>query len=102
LLFVCLASCGQQGIVRAAELRVSPERVLLSGPFSCQQLLARLGDNDATSRARYKSTNPDVASVDPHGFVTPRAAGTATVEVAMDDAVVLVPVEVVTSQAEPS
>lgn len=59
--------------------KVSPERVVLDGPESAQQLLVVTSDADLTSTARYEVTDPRVAAVTATGRVEPRAEGATEV-----------------------
>src|SRR5437899_1790485 len=65
-------------VTGAAELRIRPPTVALSGPFAMQRLLVLDAEGDSivgdrTADATFTSSNPGIASVDAAGIV--RAAG---------------------------
>jgi len=78
-----LAACLAGGPAAAQQLSLSPPASVLAGPRARQQLLAleRRADGylaDRTGAARFVSSNPRVAVVDPGGVVRPVGDGTAT------------------------
>jgi hypothetical protein len=68
----------------AAELKLYPSDIQLTGPRATQQLLVVADDAgqavaDRTSAARFTSTNPNVAVVDAAGLVRPVSDGETTI-----------------------
>jgi len=82
----------------AANLTILPSRVTLDGPESYQQLLAEatVSDHqeDWTRTAKWQSSNPAVATVDPSGMVHPTGDGEATITAASPDATARITVQV--------
>ncbi|HET6575677.1 MAG TPA: DUF1553 domain-containing protein [Fimbriiglobus sp.] len=73
----------------AADLRVYPANVPLTGPRATQQLLVVSEANgravtDRTTAAKFRSSNPAVASVDEAGVVRPVGDGEATITATAD------------------
>src|SRR5437588_6971950 len=73
----------------AADLRVEPAEVTLTGPHARQRLLVLEGQagrvvGDRTARARFTSSDPGVAAVDPDGSVRAVGDGQATVTAHLD------------------
>src|SRR5262245_56972513 len=73
----------------AAELKVLPAEVPLSGPAAGQRLLVLTADNgryvaDRTAAAKFSSSNPAVAKVDEAGHVSAVGDGEAVVTVSCD------------------
>lgn len=83
----CVLSIG--GFASAADmtgLSILPPRPVLRGVHARQQLVVEetrgtQAVGDLTAQAKFVSSNPQVAAVDDHGIVTPRANGTATIRV---------------------
>src|SRR5207253_5605692 len=78
LAFLCAAS------VSAAELRLLPGDVSLTGPHASQRLLAvavtgGVVDGDVSDRAEFVSSNPKVATVDAEGIVHAVGDGETTI-----------------------
>jgi hypothetical protein len=72
------------GPVSAAELRVYPPEVAISGPNRVQQLLVVEEENgrvvvDHTAAAKFATSNDTVAKVDPAGLVTATGTGEASI-----------------------
>lgn len=67
----------------AADLSVHPQTVSLLGRADRQQLIVTDSNSaaDLTRAAKFRSLNPDVASVSESGVVTPIGDGSATIEV---------------------
>jgi len=68
----------------AAELKLYPTEIPLTGPRSAQQLLVVDEEEsrtvaDRTTAARFVSANPKIAAVDEAGLVTPAADGETTI-----------------------
>jgi hypothetical protein len=76
------------------ELIVSPGKVELADAYSGRQLLVRGQAGDATSRAKFVSSDPKVALVDAEGFVAPVGDGAAEIAVECDGERIAVPVAV--------
>ncbi|MGL6097203.1 MAG: DUF1553 domain-containing protein [Fimbriiglobus sp.] len=79
------------GFAPAADLRVLPPAVPLSGPRASQQLLVVVAANgrataDRTANAKFTSDKPAVATVDAAGVVRPVADGTATITATVNGA----------------
>jgi hypothetical protein len=73
----------------AADLRVYPTEVAISGPNRTQQLLVVLEENgrvvaDLTATAKFTPSDPKVATVSPAGLVTAAGAGETTVTATAD------------------
>lgn len=77
-------------------LRVSPATVTLDNPEASQQLLVRQKGKsaDLTRTATYQVADPKIATVDPHGTVTPKAEGKTTILIQYGKDQVKVPLEV--------
>ncbi len=82
------------GLVDAADLRVSPERVSFTDAFARRQLVVAADGRDATRKATYVSRNPEIVAIDATGYAIPRANGVAQIAVQLGEQTVLVPVEV--------
>src|SRR5690349_11206851 len=81
-LFVWAATAAP--VVLAAELKLLPADVVLTGPHARHQLLAVQGANgkvvvDQTNHATYKSSNDKIAAVDTSGNVRAVSDGEATI-----------------------
>jgi hypothetical protein len=90
-----------------AGVSVFPEAVRLDGRGSRQQLVVSAAGaggrvRDVTRQARYRSSDPAVAEVDPEGVVGPRASGRAEIEVEVEGVRASVPVEVVRGEEWPA
>jgi hypothetical protein len=97
-LLVVLAS---SSFVLAADLRVFPPDISLSGLRSQQQLLVFESGSltaDRTESAKYVSANPKVATVDTSGVVLPVADGETTISVQVAEQAATVKVRVVGMQ----
>jgi hypothetical protein len=86
-------------------LRVVPPRVVLRGPDSVQQLAVEAlgGDSDAidaTTKAEFATSDPEVALIDPSGMISARGDGIATIQVRAGGKVAEVPVTVTEFTAE--
>ncbi|HEY1065642.1 MAG TPA: DUF1549 domain-containing protein, partial [Pirellulales bacterium] len=84
---------------RAVEtLTVFPESVSLDDAFARRQLLVTVagphGAEDRTTQAKYRAVDPQIATVDERGYVSPLKVGKTTLEVSLADQIVKVPVEV--------
>jgi hypothetical protein len=80
----CLLACLSGKIGRAADLKVLPADVSLTGPHARQRLLvlAKEGGGyvgDLTEKAKFTSSNPAVARVDEAGNVTAAGDGEAVI-----------------------
>jgi len=78
----------------AGSLSVSPATIVFRDEFARQQILVSDGDLDVTSSAGWQSSDPDVASVDQRGFVTPRGPGRAVLQISSGERTASVDVEV--------
>jgi hypothetical protein len=68
----------------AATLRILPPHPVLSGPYATGRLVVeelRGGQffGDVTGQAKFISSNPEIATIDETGTVTPRADGSVTI-----------------------
>src|SRR5262245_54802586 len=68
----------------AAELKVLPADIALTGPQTSQRLIVLVEENgkptgDVTSQAKLTSSNPTVAAVDEAGVVRPVGDGEAVI-----------------------
>src|SRR5438105_13762123 len=91
---------------RAANLKMLPAEVAMSGPRGSQQLLVLAVTNgnvtgDLTARATFSSSNPAIASVDETGMVRAVGDGATNVTASLDGGEVAVKVKVSKSK-EPS
>ncbi|MGE5195381.1 MAG: DUF1553 domain-containing protein [Deltaproteobacteria bacterium] len=82
-----------------AELKILPPQPVLTGPHATQQLVVegvRGGQfvGDVTAKAKFVSTNPQMADVSATGVVTPLADGTATIRAEVDGRTVETRVEI--------
>ncbi|HLJ10734.1 MAG TPA: DUF1549 domain-containing protein, partial [Planctomycetaceae bacterium] len=73
----------------ASELKILPPQPVLTGPHASEQLIVeemRAGQfaGDLTGKAKFSSTNPNVAQVTAGGIVTPVSDGTATIRAEVD------------------
>src|SRR5439155_9121309 len=80
LAICCLAVPG----LRAAELKLLPGDITLTGPHASQRLLAVTAtggvvDSDVSDRAEFASSNPKVATVDAEGIVHAVGDGETTI-----------------------
>ncbi len=69
--------------------RVLPSTIVLRGPDAVQQLLVERGSEadgwtDGTFEAEYLSTDPQVATVDEHGFIEAVGEGASTIAIRLD------------------
>src|SRR2546421_2185264 len=78
----------------AAQLEVTPGRIVLSGRYSEARLLVRAGNRDATGTAKLQVADGRIAKVAEDGFVRPRADGKTTVTVRAGGRSTTVPIEV--------
>ncbi len=95
-----LLMLGAASMVSAAELRIDPPNVVLTGPRGSQRLLVLTTaggavTGDLTPSAVFVSSNPVIATVDDKGIVRAHGNGTATITalVGVDQATALVKVE---------
>jgi hypothetical protein len=80
LTFIALAALlAGVGSVAAAELTSSTKSVELKDAFAGWQLVIADGPRDVTREVKFTTTNPAVAGVDAHGYVTPAGNGAASV-----------------------
>src|SRR5260370_8103 len=91
----------------AADLRVFPPQVALTGPRASQRLLVVLGDGseafaERTSQAKFTSSNPAVANVAADGVVRGAGDGEAIITVIADGKPVMVPVKVTKTKELPA
>jgi hypothetical protein len=91
----------------AADLRVFPPQVALTGPRASQRLLVTLSDAaetvaDRTAQAKFTSSNPAVATVAADGLVSAAGDGEATITVSADGKQVMVPVKVTKTKVPPA
>lgn len=87
------------GLSTAADLRVSPEAVVLSGPEAAQQVLVsevteESGARDLSRTVQYEVEPPSVATVDERGVVRPLADGHASLRIRYQGQQIDVPLEV--------
>ena len=81
-------------VALAAGIDVVPLSVDFRDAFSRRQLLVSFDSHDATRSARYVSQNPEIVSVDTSGYLVPKSNGTSQIEITINGASVLVPVNV--------
>jgi hypothetical protein len=86
-----------------ADLRIAPDRIVLTGPQASQRLLILSAaggkiDGDRTDQAKFVSTNPTVAVVDETGVVRAKGDGEAIVTAHLGDEKVSTKVKVVGTQ----
>src|SRR5438128_7300327 len=90
----CLALLGLFPVwttpLAAAELRLLPADIVLSGPHASQRVIAvRMDaghiDADLTSRSEFSSSNPKVATVEAGGIVRAVGDGEATISARSGD-----------------
>ena len=103
LTFVLLLTCGSLSISRAADFKVAPDEILLTGSRASQQLLALSIAHgkvvaDLTERTEFTSSNPAVASVDKTGTVKAVGDGDAVITASCDDEQVTAKVKVAQSR----
>jgi hypothetical protein len=89
------------GPARAAVLTVWPETIVLNDLDARQQFLVELDGRDVTHEAKYGVDQPQVATVDGTGFVTPGRAGQAQVTVEFAGQSVRVAVRIAESDRKP-
>ncbi len=77
-----------------AELNIHPQRVSLDDAFARRQLLVSRDNHDVTRTATYTSRDPQVASVDAAGYVTPHQDGQTEIVADCEGKSVSVAVEV--------
>src|SRR5829696_8911813 len=94
LLFAAVLSALHGRDLFGGELVVEPATVKLADTSARRQLLVTFGDRDATLRAKVESSNTAIVDVLDHGYLVPKADGTATVTVTLDGVSKTVPVEV--------
>ncbi|HLQ45362.1 MAG TPA: hypothetical protein VK137_11575, partial [Planctomycetaceae bacterium] len=97
LLAACLAFVNAVGFGRAVyagTLSVFPKTVQLSDPFARRQLLIEADGRDATREAKFVSSQPNIATVDEAGYVTPVADGSAEISVSVGGLTATIPVKV--------
>src|SRR5262249_25307799 len=80
-LFGALVLCACAASAPAAELSVTPRKVELTDTYAGRQLLVSDGKRDLTRSARYASSDPKVAKVDEHGYITPTGDGAAQITI---------------------
>ncbi len=91
----------------AADLAILPTKPVLTGPHAAQQLVVetlRSGQpaGDLTPKAKFTSSNPQIAEVNAEGVVTPVGDGTATIRAEVDQRVIETQVEIKAAKlAEP-
>ncbi len=78
----------------AAGIDVVPLSVDFRDPFSRRQLLVNFDGHDATRVAKFVSQDPEIVSVDSSGYLVPKSNGTSQIEISVNGASVLVPVNV--------
>jgi hypothetical protein len=76
------------GPVSAAELKVLPEAVVLTGPHATQRLIVFAESDgklvgDCTSQAKFTTSNPAIATIDETGIVHPAGDGEAVITAAV-------------------
>src|SRR6266852_1685166 len=89
-LLVFVLSSSLLSRVSAAELKVLPDAIVLTGPHATQRLivLAESDGNlagDRTGQAKFASSNPAVATIDETGLVRPVGDGEALVTASVGD-----------------
>ena len=77
-----------------AGVTVAPAQIDFRDAFARQQLQVSIDRRDATRQAQYTAGNPQVATVDALGYVTPVANGQTVLTVRWNDQIVQVPVTV--------
>src|SRR5206468_2729842 len=80
--------------VHAGAVSGFPETVEVSDPFARRQLLIEADGRDATREAKFVSSQPNVATVDEAGYVTPVADGLAEISVSVGGVTATIPVKV--------
>ncbi len=91
----------------ASELKILPPQPVLTGPHATQQLVVeeyRAGQfaGDATPKAKFASSNPQIAEVSAAGIVTPVGDGTAMIRAEVEGRTVETQVEIKAAKvAEP-
>jgi hypothetical protein len=80
-LFGALVLCACAAPAPAAELSVTPRKLELTDAYAGRQLLVSDGKRDLTRSARYASSDPKVAKVDEHGYITPTGDGATQITV---------------------
>ena len=78
----------------AERIDVVPQSVDFHDAFSRRQLLVNFDGHDATRVAKYVIRDPGVVSVDSSGYLVPKGNGTSQMEITVDGASVMVPVNV--------
>lgn len=99
LAFWACADTGESSAVDQTRLQVKPSTVTLDSPESRQQLLVEFTNSDdfkrdATRLAKFKSSDPAIATVTQDGRVFPHAEGVTTISVKVDKRQVTIPVTV--------
>lgn len=93
--------------VFAAEVRLTPEKIHLSGPNARQQVLVLLEDQgrivaDRTEQAKFTSSEPSVARVDEGGMVYAAGDGEAVITATIDGKKATAVVQVVGARQTPT
>jgi len=89
-LLVFVLSSSLLSRVSAAELKVLPEAIVLTGPHATQRLIVLAESDghlvgDRTAQAKFASSNPAVATIDETGLVRPIGDGDAVITVSVGD-----------------
>lgn len=63
---------------QAADLSVTPQEIVLQNAFARRQVLVESNGRDMTRQATYRSSHPEIATVDAKGCVQPQADGVET------------------------
>ena len=99
--FAVLAALTTLGLAPSAfaDLRVSPQAVILDGPEATQQLLVstinpKNDPVDLTRRVRYELANPSIARINDSGLIEPLAEGSTEIRIHHEGKQTRVPVEV--------
>ena len=75
-------------------LEAVPREIVLSNGMARQQILVATAERDLTRDAAYRSEQPNVATVDASGYVTPIANGTTAITIEADGRTINVDVRV--------
>ncbi len=91
----------------AAEFRVYPPQIVLTGPHASQRLLVVLAEGseaiaERTAQAKFSSSNPAIATVAAEGTVRAVADGEATITAIVEGKPTIVPVKVSKSREPPA
>jgi hypothetical protein len=99
LILAVLLVCGPWISFGAADFKVFPGEVMLTGPRASQQLLALAVANgkvigDRTDKAKFTSSNPAIAAVDEAGIIKAVGDGEVMITASLDGEQATVPVKV--------